>query len=273
MSNEFNEIVTLNYLPMWYITNIHIKDGYRKPNTNIIFLDTLLSIHNDTLNIWINLIGVILFLLSFIVLYFDSLNKLNKSMLILYSLTCVLCFASRLNYYVYSPNNETTYYNLIKQYYINNLFLAFVSMSLIIYCMFYEEHYNGIKYSFIIVLFIILTLICPLFNDNNFYSLHKRKYRSTVFTLYTLYIFIPTLHYGIVNSFITFHYIFFLIIISIILLLYYIGLFIHNNYYPEKICNIINIGNSDNICNLLVHTGCIILYLSMRYILYYLEKT
>ena len=37
MINNTNEILLLGQLPLWYITNIHIKEGYRKPNTLIIF--------------------------------------------------------------------------------------------------------------------------------------------------------------------------------------------------------------------------------------------
>jgi len=67
MINNTNEILLLGQLPLWYITNIHIKEGYRKPNTLIIFLESLLSIHNETFNIWINLIGIIEFIILVII--------------------------------------------------------------------------------------------------------------------------------------------------------------------------------------------------------------
>jgi hypothetical protein len=272
MINDTNELLPLGQLPMWYINNIYIKNGYRKPNTNINFIDTIFSIHNDTLNIWVSLITILEFLLSFILLYFDNLNKLNKTFLLVYSLCCFIAFCCRLNYYIYSPTNEEIYYILIKLYYTNSLIISFISLTLIIHCLFYEQKYTYIKYVYIILLFVMFILINPLFNNNNLYNIDKREYRSSIFTLYIYLLFIPLIHYGIINSFTTYHYIFITITSIGILFLYYIGLFIYKNNIPEKFCSIIFIANSNNLCNILLHGGCIILYLMMRYILFYLEK-
>lgn len=270
MSNESNEIVILNQLPLWYIKNIHIKEGYRKPNTNIIFTETLFTLHNELFNIWINLISIIGFLVLSVLLYFDTLNKLNKMMLGLYLLVLIFHQLARLNYYIYSPNNEITYYNLIKLYYTSNITFCFISLALVIYCLFYQ--YIGIKYSYILLLFLLLTLVFNLFDDNRIYDLHKRAYRSTIFTLYISLIFIPLLHYGFIISFTDFYYIFILIIIITIIILYSIGLIVYKNCFPEQFYTIKLIGSSDNICNIMFHCGCMILYLSMRYIMYCIEK-
>jgi adiponectin receptor len=86
----------------------YILSGYREQNkSNLNYLASIFKIHNESVNIWTHMMGLLYFL------YIIFKNNSYNYVIIIYDLTAALCFLLSTIYHVYMPYSANNYLLLL----------------------------------------------------------------------------------------------------------------------------------------------------------------
>lgn len=191
-----------NEIPLW-TKNKYILNGYRKGNDNKSkYLISVLRIHNETINIWTHLIGLLYFSHSLIL-------NINENMsIILYEMVCVVCFGISTIYHIYMPYSQKNYMLLLRLDLIS-IILNIVVSNILIYHYWFWCYEDIKKIYYILSLFYLgLGFLILLRVD----IIERYNYILAYYSLYNIGIVISYYHiniitYGNVKEIIKFNFI------------------------------------------------------------------
>lgn len=108
------QLISYHDLPEWYEGNEYIHHGYRPPSYSLrVSGRSLLTLHNETINIYTHLLPAILFLASpSVILYYLhqsylTVNTTDDIILVLFALTAAVCLSFSACYHTFTNHSKS----------------------------------------------------------------------------------------------------------------------------------------------------------------------
>jgi len=167
-----------NNIPTW-TKKPYILLGYREQNkSNLNYLASILKIHNESVNIWTHMMGLLYFL------YIISKNNSYNYIIILYDLTAALCFLLSTLYHVYMPYSENNYL-LLLHLDLYSIILNITTSNILVYY-YWFWCYDNIRNYYMILSIVYLSIgLAILLNCN---VIAKYNYILLYFGAYNIFI-------------------------------------------------------------------------------------
>ncbi|OMJ28136.1 Adiponectin receptor protein [Smittium culicis] len=197
-----SKTISYNEIPSWMKDNVYIRSGYRKPNQSFVScLSSLGYLHNEFINVWSHLVGVVLFIvLMFVtaIFVFPSIKTISiYDVLVTYIFLtgAVVCLLLSSIYHLFQCHSEQVANNFIKCDYIGIILLIIGSCVPAFFYAFYCHNFLKTLYISMMVVFGILTgifVMTPKFSDSEWITI-----RASTFVLMALSGIIPLVHSSI----------------------------------------------------------------------------
>eukprot|EP00127_Corallochytrium_limacisporum_P000279 Clim_evm26s9 gene=Clim_evmTU26s9 len=168
----------------WLKDNEYIRTGYRTNYNVKESWKSLFRIHNETLNVWSHVLGIIIFGIQIGLLvsgYHDShIGPTNKWIYTAAAFAAIICFASSATYHLFKSTGAEQYYHLLKLDYTGIMINVMAFFLLGVYYGFYNytfwQRFFVIFFAIQFSILIVLTVWDPPFFD----KVRKPVYVSSV---------------------------------------------------------------------------------------------
>ncbi|OMJ08167.1 Adiponectin receptor protein [Smittium culicis] len=194
-----SKTISFNEIPSWMKDNVYIRSGYRKPNQSFASCFSSLGyLHNEFINVWSHLAGVVLFIvLMFVtaIFVFPSIKTISiYDVLVTYIFLtgAVVCLLLSSIYHLFQCHSEQVANNFIKCDYIGIILLIIGSCVPAFFYAFYCHNFLKTLYISMMVIFGIITgifVMTPKFSDSEWITI-----RASTFVLMALSGIIPFVH-------------------------------------------------------------------------------
>ncbi|KAI8144150.1 hemolysin-III related-domain-containing protein [Fennellomyces sp. T-0311] len=197
-------LLTWSEIPGWMRFNPYILSGYRPPSGNYFScVKSIFSIHNETMNIWSHMFGLIATLFCFIHFLFwqdkwSSISGTADMFVSIFFICCMVCMSCSCTYHIFACHSEKTSVACNCVDYVGIAFLITGSWCLILHYFFYCEPGYQVLYSTAIIVcgtITATTVAFPRFQQEKYVW-----FRTGLFFFLGLLGLLPVLHSAILHG-------------------------------------------------------------------------